>query len=245
MNCTSGKACAGDYDCGGGKCVGGKCDCSGGTTSTGCPEGVGTSYEGCSCGEEYPTKTGKCVAGYQYEKHPFNDKGEGTIGLCVCQKALSEWQGKKGGSLGEYQYPAGLQELMTTLMERGKGFYGYDPAAIEAMFGRGFENVRGQEAGQREQLNRTLQSQGMLGTGTALQAGNELGFATEKNVNDLARDIMIKNEEQKRSDTELLSSILGRGMGFEQLLEAINSGRRGEGQNALAMLLSLLNLFKG
>jgi hypothetical protein len=137
-----------------------------------------------------------------------------------------------------------MQELMTMLLNRGKNVYGYDPKAIEAMFGRGFENVRGQEAGGRERLNRTLQSQGMLGTGTAIDANNELSFGTEKNINDLARDIMIKNEEQKRADTELSSSILGRGMGFEQLLEAINSGRRGESQSALSMLMALLQLFK-
>ncbi len=40
-------------------------------------------------------------------------------------------------------------------------------------------------------------------------------------------------------------NILGRGLGFEQLIEAINAGRRGEGQNALSMLLALLQLFKG
>jgi hypothetical protein len=209
----------------------------------------------CPCGTGWSTLSGKCGAGYTFIKRddPSNWKSEfpyiaGAIGTCQCTQAIADWKAKKGsegGDLGEYQYPAGMQELMTMLLDRGKSVYGYDPKAIEAMFGRGFENVRGQEAGMGERLTRTLGSQGMLGTGTAVEQRNDLGFGTEKNINDLARDIMIKNEEQKRADTELSSSILGRGMGFEQLLEAINSGRRGESQNALAMLLSLLQLFQG
>lgn len=267
-DCVAGKSCAGDADCSGGKCEGrvvdpvnkvvtpGKCNCSGTTGTSGtCPDGKGAPYAAnptaCPCGTGWSTLTGNCGSGYTFIKRDDPTKWktgipyiEGAIGTCQCTQAISDWKAGQSGSLGEYQYPAGMQELMTMLLNRGKNVYGYDPKAIEAMFGRGFENVRGQEAGGRERLNRTLQSQGMLGTGTAIDANNELSFGTEKNINDLARDIMIKNEEQKRADTELSSSILGRGMGFEQLLEAINSGRRGESQSALSMLMALLQLFK-
>ncbi len=260
--CVEGKSCVSDGDCPGGKCerppstpgrlYAGKCKCGGGTPDPSCPEGKGATYEGCPCGRGYATLTGSCPTGYKFiSRDPNNwDATDipvkpGAKGTCECQKAIDDWAANKKGELGEYAPPAGLEDLMTMLLGRTKSLYGYDPKAIEAMFGRGFENVRGQEVGQRERLNRTLQSQGMLGTGTAVEQGNDLGFGTETAINNLARDIMIKNEEQKRADTELSSSILGRGLGFEQLIEAINAGRRGEGQNALSMLLALLQLFKG
>jgi len=112
------------------------------------------------------------------------------------------------------------------------------------MFGKGFENVRAQGGASREALDRALSATGQLGTGTALKEHGRTAWGTEKSVADTMRDVFLTNELQKREDQEkyttLAQSLFGTGTGFNQILEAINAGRRGEGQNALALFLSYI-----
>jgi hypothetical protein len=141
-----------------------------------------------------------------------------------------------------------MQALMDLLLSRGKEFMGLTPGysqeAQDKMFGRGFENVRGQETGQRKALETGLSRQGMLGTGAGQGILNDLSWETEGNVANLARDLFIGNEEKKKQDlldyTTAAQSVLGGGMNFQSLLESINSARRGEGSAALQALLAWL-----
>lgn len=267
--CVAGSQCNGDADCYGGKCDGyrkdpvtgqetpGKCSCAGGTTE-GCPEGVGKTYEGCPCGDGYSTLSGKCPAGYVFIRRtdpkdwkPGIPYKEGAVGTCQCQKAIDDWKAKQGG--GEYQYPPGMQELMELLLGRGKSLIGmplgYSQDALNSMFGVGYENVRSGERGERDAILNTLASQGMLGTGAQTGAVNQTSWDTENRIADLARQIFVSNEEKKKADlmdyTGLAQSLLGTGMGYEQLLEAINAARRGEGNTALMLYLELLKIFGG
>lgn len=154
--------------------------------------------------------------------------------------------------LGEYKFPPELSELFKLLMGRGKEFltmpYGYSEAEKEAMFGRGFEKLRGTEAGTRESLLNALSRQGMLGTSAAPQMLGNLAWQTQGGISDLMRDLFISGEEQRRKDlldfTAGASELFRTGLGSEQLLEAMNVGRRGEFTQFLAMLMSLLGLFK-
>lgn len=250
--CSDANPCQPGFTCVNGECVpeGGG---GGGTTppTAECPES-GPAYEGCSCGKGWATLTGNCPPGYVFVKK--NDASsydlgykQGAIGQCECQKWISD--GTKG-KLGEYKYPAEMQSLMDLLLSRGKEFLGLAPGfsqeAQDKMFGRGFESVRGQEAGQRTALESGLSRQGMLGTGAGQGMLNDLAWQTEGNVANLARDLFIANEEKKKADlldyTTGAQSVMSGGLGFEQLREAINSARRGEGaaalQNWLAWLLA-------
>jgi len=268
-NCVSGKACYSAIDCPGGECVGasldpankkqGTCNCS--TSTAGCPEGTGTAYAknptACPCGVGYATITRKCAAGYTLvtANRTKEDWGasdipykEGATGTCECTQAIADWKENKGGTLGEYKYPPEMQALMDLLLSRGKEFMGLTPGfsqeAQDKMFGRGFENIRGQEAGQRTGMEQGLSRQGMLGTGAGQGMLNDLSWQTEGNVANLARDLFVMNEEKKKKDlldySTAAQSMFGSGMSYEQLLEAINASRRGEGSASLQALLAWL-----
>ena len=241
------------------KCVNGQCVDEGGGTTAGCPDGKGPAYAAnptaCPCGTGWSTLTGKCGTGYTFIKrdNPADWKTgipyiEGAIGTCQCTQAISDWKEKKGGTLGEYTYPPEMQALMDLLLSRGKDLMGmptgYSQEAQDKMFGRGFENIRGQETGQRAGMEQGLSRQGMLGTGAGQGMLNDLSWQTEGNVANLARDLFVGNETKKKQDlldyTNAAQGILGGGMGFEQLLEAINASRRGEGSASLQALLAWL-----
>ena len=212
-------------------------------SAAGCPEGSGAAYEGCPCGTEYYTKIGNCPTGYGFIAK--TDK-PGYVGKCYCQKWVAETDtGAQGGTLGEYQPPSQISDLMNMLLGRSKELLGtapgYSQDAIDAMFGRNFENIRAGERGTRNTLTDLLSGQGMLGTGTALGAMNKNAWNTEGNIGNLSRDLLIANEDKKKEDLINLSgaaqSLFGSGLQYENLLEAINASRRGEGSAAIAMLL--------
>jgi len=270
-DCIPQGPCTSDEACKGGTCVGydkaskkmGNCDCGkapGGPT-TGCPEGTGTAYAknptACPCGVGYATITRKCATGYTLvtAHRTKEDWGasdipykEGATGTCECTQAINDWSENKKGQLGEYKYPPEMQALMDLLLARGKEFMGLTPGfsqeAQDKMFGRGFENIRGQEAGQRTGMEQGLSRQGMLGTGAGQGMLNDLSWQTEGNVANLARDLFVGNEVKKKQDlldyTSAAQGILGSGMGFEQLLEAVNASRRGEGSASLQALIAWL-----
>jgi hypothetical protein len=178
----------------------------------------------------------------------WDGKDESVPGTCYCNTGAGQDGGD--GSLGEYKYPsnpyehmgeygypAGMQELMSLLLGRGKELLGmplgYSQEAMDKMFGLGFEGVRGQERGAREQLLGDLSRQGMSGTGTALGKTSDLAWNTENAITDLARTLFVGNEEKKKADlldyTSAAQGIMGGGgLQYENLLEDINSGRRGE-----------------
>jgi hypothetical protein len=200
------------------------------------------------------SKSGQCVTGYVPIQKP-----EGI--QCVCQKWCVDigWgedcktQTKKTGTLGEFNWPAGMEDFWNLLLGRGKELIGkplgFSPEEQAEYFGRDFEKLRAGEAGTKRDLTSALSRQGMLGTGTALQALGDLGWQTERGVSDVQRDVYLQNELQKRKDltdyTTLANTLFGTGVGYNQIREAINAARRGETQNSLEMLLRLLGLFKG
>ena len=170
------------------------------------------------------------------------------IGTCHCEKAISDWKAKKGQGLGEYKWPAEMTDLYNRLTGRAGEIldmpYGFTPEAINTMFGQGFEKVRGLEGPARETLLGDLSREGMLGTGAGLKKLTDLSWGAEKNVSDVMRDVFTLNEYQKREDlgnyTNLAQSLFGTGMDYNTILEQINAARRGEGQNALALLMQYL-----
>ena len=154
----------------------------------------------------------------------------------------------QGQGLGEFQWPADMMDLYKQIMARGSEFMnkqtGYSDQAMAGMFGPGFENIRGEQGATRQSILQNLSDVGMLGTGVGGEAINKTAWEGEKKITDLLRDLFVKNEEKKLTDlmtyTGGAKDIFGAGQGFWQALEAINAGRRGEGLQALAMMLELL-----
>jgi len=150
------------------------------------------------------------------------------------------------GGLGEFQWPSEMQNYYKMLMGRGTDLLGM-PLGLtqeeqDAMFGKGFENVRGQEGSMQNELTSWLQSMGALGTGTELEQRGKASRGIQENISDLMRDILMYNSERKKSDlldyTGASQSIFGQGMDYNQIMEAINAARRGEGTDALNKLIA-------
>jgi hypothetical protein len=121
---------------------------------------------------------------------------------------------------------------------------GFGSSLLSQMFGQNYDAVRGAGKLSADQLMASLQGQGMLGTGSGNQALMNNAWNTERNVGDTTRQVQIANEEQKRKDlmdyTKMASDLTGQGVSFEQVREAINAARRGEGTTSMALMLQYL-----
>jgi len=206
-------------------------------------------HEGCQCGSRFavPSADFTCPSGY---KMVIGSSGPS----CRCIKWCNDMGlgeacvGKGTETLGEYKWPSELVNLYNRLMGRAGEYLsrkpGYSQAAIEAIYGKGYENIRNLEQARRQQAIADLQREGMLGTGAGMAALRQIPWQTEQNVSDVIRDVFLGQEAPKRTDlasyTDIAQSLFGKGMNYQQILEAINAARRGEAQNALALWMQYL-----
>lgn len=230
--CTSviPERCTSDTDCPEGQvCRNGECITivTGCTSDADCPEGH-TCVEGtCQPEEEVPPPS-PCESNADC---PENQR-------CV--------DGRCEEMAGYFEWPEELRLLYEKLMGRGQEVldmpYGYTEEMMANMFGRDFEKIRGREAANREMMTSLLSRGGMLGTGTELEQMGKLSWGTESQISNIMRDLFIKGEEKKKEDiidfSKLAQDIMGGGMQYTSLQEAINAARRGEGQDAMSQLIA-------
>ena len=188
---------------------------------------------------------GACAKGYQ----PENINGE--MWCCPVQGGGGGGGGGGEGELGWWEFPEEMQEFYRNLLSRGQKFLnmplGYTPEMISSWFGKDYDVIRGQEAPLRQQTMATLGREGMLGTGAVPEAMGRTAWDIESKIADLSRDIFLASEYQKKQDilnySKAAQEIFGTGMGYNQLIEAINAARRGERQEAINALLAWLGMF--
>lgn len=253
--CGEVQTCASDYECPEGQlCINGKCQGKGDGDGECYKMGpTRPNYQDCQCGVAFAAPDGsKCPSNYTWV--PRGGQGwelweEGMHGRCECTRWMeAHTPDGDGGGLGEFEWPPELRALYEKLMGRAGEFLGRRPgfsdAAMRAMFGRDFEKIRGVGGRGREEMMDWLASEGLIGTGAGVGIPQAQAWKTEKAIGDLKRDLMLGQEEQIREDllgfTEAAQGLFGTGMGFTQIAEAINAARRGEGTEALEMLLRLL-----
>ena len=87
-----------------------------------------------------------------------------------------------------------------------------------------------------------ISRQGLLGTPYAERAITGIQRGTRESLTGVERDIELE-EAQRRYEqligtTREIQSLFGTGMSAEQIKETLSAGRRGEGQNAMQMLLN-------
>lgn len=214
-------------------------------------------YKDCQCGVAFAARgPGDCPENYTWV--PRGGRGwelyeEGMRGRCECSRWLAAMKAKAGGEeggegLGEFTMPPEMMRLYQALIGRGGEFMGRRPgfsdAVLRGIFGRDFEKVRGVGGREREQMYDLMAREGLLGTGAVQDIAGERAWATERNIGNIMRDLAISQEEKIKQDlldyTRAGQDVFGQGMGFWQLIEAINAGRRGESAMAMNQLLSLL-----
>jgi hypothetical protein len=236
-----------------------KAKCAGGGGGGGEKPGDGKPYEGCPRGTKYYANSqADCVTGYVFISKPNNP---GYAGQCECQKYCedtgygSDCMGGGTGTgqgAGEFKWPAEMQGLYSALMGRANQVMGTKPGfnqgSLDQVFGAGFDKLRAGEANRRTSMMDTLGGEGILGTGVGLGQLADQAWQTESGIQNLARDVAILNEEQKRKDlesyTNLGQNIFGAGQTYNLGAESVNAGRRNERMSWLQMLYNLLNGLK-
>jgi len=102
---------------------------------------------------------------------------------------------------------------------------GFDQAAIDAIFGKSFENVRAQGKGVRESTTGTLGRAGMLGTGAEVGAARKNAWSNENLVTEAMRDLLITGEAKKSSDIALATDMFGAVSGADVQQQAMGQGQ--------------------
>lgn len=152
------------------------------------------------------------------------------------------------GLLTPYELPEDIQNLMASLSGRAGEFLGkrpgYGEAAIQQMFGKGFEDIRAREQRMREQGSDWLKSQGLVGTGEGAGAMGDIAWQSEADITDLMRDIFLAGEEQKRADlygyTGAAQDIVDRLSGLRFGEEQTSLGRLGEARGLTGQIGQML-----
>jgi hypothetical protein len=213
--CTSDTDCAEGYYCKDGECV--KKEGGGCAADADCPDG-------------YVCKDGKCVK----KEENGGDGGDGGVG-------------------GEYKWSPEVQALLARILERANMLLdrplGLSDEERQAIYNRIFEKIKGTERPTIQSALDRISRQGLLGSPYAEREVAGIQRGTREMLGGAERDIEIEEAQRRFNElmqtTALSQSLLGTGMSAEQMTEALNAARRGEGTGALALLLQYLSTMGG
>jgi len=138
------------------------------------------------------------------------------------------------------QQPKDVRGLTKDVARKGRQLLakpGFDQATIDAIFGKNFENVRGQGKAARESTTETLGRAGMQGSGTEMKMSKENAWSNENLVTEAMRDLLITGEAKKSSDIALATNMLGASSGSAQ-------SQQGQGPALTEMLMSAILMSK-
>ena len=202
-----------------------------------------------------PNKDFACPAGY---KMVIGSKGASCRCAEWCADGLAKGTltegctgtGKGGEDGDQFEWSPELQALWARIMERANQLLdeprGLSEEERQAIYNRAFEKVKGMERPAIQTAQDRMARMGMLESPYAGRevAGIERG--TREMLGSTARDIELE-ETQRRfgemmASLGMVSNITGQKMTGEQLMEALNAARRGEGSSAMQQLLAYLGL---
>jgi len=161
--------------------------------------------------------------------------------------------GDGGGAGTTFGWSSQLSALMKRLL--GKADYlldyprGLTEAERQAIYNRAFEGIKGGERGRLQSMRNTLSRMGLLGTGFELEEEGKVRRATRGFLAGTKRDIAIEETQRRFNElmttTGMAQNLAQLGLTSEQIEEAMNAARRGEGQQSMAMILSYLSQLMG
>jgi len=253
----TGKACVNSSECGyNGECagayvdpvnkriVGGRCQCKKGeghicsgdkdcAAGTHCVNGACVALTGNNCVRNTDCATGKkCVDG-----------------ICVGGGGGGGDGGGGGGGVGEqFGWSPEIQALLSRILDRANSLLdqplGLTDAERQAIYNRIFERIKGMERPAIQSMMNVASRQGLLGSPYAERGVTEIQRGTREQLANAERDIEIQEAQdryqQLMGTTGMAQSLLGTGMGAEQLVEAANAARRGEGTSSMNAVLQYL-----
>jgi len=238
-----------------GKNVGDKC----GITETGCKNSA-------ECPIGYECKNGKCVkitvpppeggggggckGGYKNTSNLPCPKGYKTTGIggeqWCCPEELT--------AASEFKWSPEIEALMNRILAKANELLnqprGLSDEERQAIYNRSFEQIKGMERPAIQSRLDAISRIGMLGSPYAEREVEEVQRQTPQLLATTSRDIAIDEAKRRFSEQQqvyqTVMQMLGQGMGGEQIVEALNAARRGEGTSALQMILQyFMSLYGG
>ena len=88
----------------------------------------------------------------------------------------------------------------------------YVDELMSAIFGEGFENIRGVGGRSREAVYDTLAREGLLGTGASQDVAKEMAWQTERGITDLTRDMTQMRADKEAEAMNMIMTWLGMNM---------------------------------
>jgi len=252
--CVPKKICTKDEDCPKGqvcfknKCVAGqKC-----TGNSDCPLGYVCKNGFCEKKGNSCTKDSDCPTGQVCKNGFCEKKGVVVDGACTgdsdCPAGQKCFNGICKEYAGEFGWSPEIQALLARILDRANSLLdqplGLSDEERQAIYNRIFEKIKGMERPAIQSAMNVTSRQGLLGSPYAERGITQIQRSTREQLASAERDIQIQEAQDRYQQllgtTSAAQSLLGTGMGAEQLVEAANAARRGEGTSSLNSILQYL-----
>ena len=188
------------------------------------------------------TRNSDCAIGYECISGACEKKGGGGGGGGGAGGGTSGWGGEQFGWSPE------IQALLARILDRANSLLdqplGLTDEERQAIYNRIFEKIKGMEGPTIQSAYNRISRQGLLGSPYAEREVAGIQRGTRELLTGAERDIEIQEAQDRYQQllgtTGMAQNLLGTGMGAEQLVEAANAARRGEGTMSLNSILQYL-----
>lgn len=190
------------------------------------------------------TRNSDCATGYECINGVCKKKGGGGDG------GGAGGGGDGGGGWGgeQFGWSPEIQALLARILDRANSLLdqplGLSNAERQAIYNRIFEKIKGTERPAIQSAMNVASRQGLLGSPYVERGITGIQRGTRELLTGAERDIEIQEAQDRYQQllgtTGMAQNLLGTGMGAEQLVEAANAARRGEGTSSLNSILQYL-----
>lgn len=157
--------------------------------------------------------------------------------------------GGGGGTLGEFNWSPELKALLSRLMERFKYLSDYPrgttPEERQGIINYAMQGVKRGERGRLKSSKDQIARMGLLGSGFELSEADKIKRRTGEMTSNIQSVVAIDELDRRFNElmgtTGAMGGIMSTLFSGEQIPELLSAGRRGEGQNALGLMLSYLS----
>jgi hypothetical protein len=158
-----------------------------------------------------------------------------------------------GGGGGTWEWTPGTQEALARLLERYNWLLDYKrgttPEERQAIINYATRGIKRGQRGEMQSMTDMLSRMGLAGGGFEMAQAQDIRRGTREDLANLQSKVAIDEIDRRFRElmgtTGMAQNLLGTVMSSEQIEEALNAARRGEGRDALKTLLSYLGMSMG